>query len=991
MLQTVTAIIVARSGSTRVQRTLESLRAQTRRPDSVVVIEVGSDGAADSTIAAFEPTQHLATRERLSFPVAVAAAVRALDAPPDADQWLWLLAQDTAPEPRALEQLIAVGEVSPSVAVAGPKIVEWDDRTRLRGFGVSMTTAGSAVSLVDDELDQGQHDRISDVLGVHEPGMLVRHSVFDELGGLDAGLPVVDGGLDFCVRARLAGHRVVVAPGARVAIGGDGVVGPRLSQRTGAVRVGHRVRRAAQLHRRLAYAPAALLWLYWLSLVPFAIVRSVAFLIGKRPGAIGGELAAAFQTAFGGGHLGTARRKVRRAKRVGWAVIGPLRMPAREMRRRRMLAREAAIILAHGEKREIDFFGTGGGWVVLAMVAASVLLNVRLLGASVIGGGGLLPQADSVSQLWSGFGWGWRDVGLGFVGPSDPFQAVLAVLGSVTFWNPSFALVLVWLIAIPVAALGAWLLAAQLTRRPGARAVFAVVWAMGPPLLAALAAGRPAAVLAHVLLPWLVLAGVLARRSWAASGVTALLAAALVACSPSLIPALAIAWVVWTAVSGRAVFRALFVPLPAVALFLPLALTQLGNGHPERIFADPGLPVTSQAATSWQLLVGFPGGATSGWESFSGFLGWPAGLLPILLVIFFAPVALLALLALFVRPGVSAAGALLGAFLGLGTALVASHTALAVSGSHSVLLWSGSGLSLYWLGATVAALHGLTGLRRFSVGPAWLAGVGAIAAVVPLVLTGALGTSAVTASAAGRLPAYVTAEAGAQPRTATLIVTADNANTITAGVVHGSGDTLTAQSTVASTAPGGKASDARLDRLAVNLVSRSGYRASADLAHYGISFVFLETGPSAGVEEAAFTRRAAAALDGNALFTQVGATTSGTLWSTTKSVPAVLVPTNAGGWRQQAVVLMLIVVFGVFALLAIPIGRSQTGAPRRRMPAAAPAGGAALATGDDPGGESLDESAPSADDAPGLEPDGVTQIEPEPAFAGGGYEYEEEA
>ncbi|MCL2794572.1 MAG: glycosyltransferase [Microbacteriaceae bacterium] len=980
MLQTVTAILVVRSGSTRVQRTLESLRAQTRRPDSIVVIETGSDGSVDSSLAGAPLAQHLVTREKLTFPAAVAAAVRAIDPPANTDQWLWLLAQDTAPEADALERLLAVGEVSPSVAVAGPKLVEWDDRSRLRGFGLSMTRNGATVPLVEDELDQGQRDGTSDVMAVHEAGMLVRHTVYEAVGGLDQGLPVVDGGLDFCVRARLAGHRVVVASGARVAIGGDGVVGPKLSQRTGAVRVGHRVSRAAQLHRRLAYAPAGLLWLHWLSLVPFAVVRSVGFLIGKHPGAIGGELGAAFQTAFGVGGLGRARRDVKRSKQLGWAVIAPLRMPGNEMRRRRMLAREAAMTLAHGEAREIDFFGTGGGWVLLVALVLSVVVNVRVLSTSVIGGGGLLPLDAGVGQLWSGIGWGWRDLGVGFAGPSDPFQAVLALLGSITFWNPSLALVGLWLLAIPLAALGAWFLAAQLSRRPGVRAVFALTWMFAPPLLAALAAGRPAAVLAHVLLPWLVLAAVAARRSWAASGGVALLAAGVVASAPSLIPALAIAWLVWVVLSGRAVFRTLFVPLPAIALFLPLALTQFGDGHGARIFADPGLPVPSTAAQPWQLLLGLPGGATSGWLHLAGALGGGAAV-QVLLVVLFAPIALFALLALFVKPGVRPAAALFGAFLGLATALVASNTALQVSGQHSVGLWAGPGLSLYWLGVTGAALYGLAGLRRFSTGPAWLVGVGAIAAAVPLALAGALGAAAVTADASGRLPAYVVAEASTQPRTATLVVSPGQTGVITAGIVHGVGDTLTAQSTIASTDPGLTGDDAGLDRLAVNLVSRSGYDGSKDLAEYGIGFVYLESGRAPDVVQQSFARRASAALDANPLLTQVGSTGSGTLWSTTADVKPVAVPANPGGWRQPLIVLMLAVVFGVFALLAIPIGKTAVPAPRRRPAQPLTLEPGALIREDAPAGASADRAA-----APETEP---ADAELEPAYTGAGFDEED--
>ncbi|AYG04292.1 glycosyltransferase family 2 protein [Gryllotalpicola protaetiae] len=991
MLQTVTAIIVVRNGSARVQRTLESLRAQTRRPDSVVVIETGSDGDVTPAVAAFVPTQHLATKEKLSFPAAVAAAVRALDAPVHSEQWLWLLGQDTAPEPAALEQLLAVGEVSPSVAVAGPKLVEWDDRARLRGFGVTMTRFGATVPLVEDELDQGQHDGTSDVLGVHEAGMLVRHSVYTEAGGLDQALPVVDGGLDFCVRVRLAGHRVVVAPGARLAIGGDGVVGPRLSQRTGAERVGHRQRRVAQLHRRMAYAPGAALVLHWLTLVPLGIARAILWLIGKRPGAVGGELAAAFQAAFADGHLAAARRNVAHSKRAGWAVIAPLRLPPSELRRRRMLAREAAMTAAHGEWRELDFFGSGGGWVLLAALAGSVAISGRLLGASTLGGGGLLPLNDSVGHLWASVGWGWRDVGVGFVGPSDPFQAVLALLGTLTFWQPSLSLVVVWFAAMPLGAIGAWLLAARFTRRAGIRAFFGLAWAFAPPLLAALADGRPAAVLAHVLLPWLIFAAVTARRSWSAAGATALLAAAVAACAPSLVPALAIAWLLWTAASGRSVFRALFVPLPAIALFLPLALAQLAAGTPVRIFADPGVPVPGDSASTWQLMLGFPGGATGGWNSFADSLGWPAGVVAVVLTVLVAPLALLALAALFLRPSVRTAGALLGAFLGLATALLCAQTALQVSGDHAVGLWTGSGLSLYWLGLTGAALFALAGLGRFSVTPAWVASIGALLAIVPLALVGVFGGAAVIANPAGQLPAYVIAEATSQPRTATLVVTPVSQGTVTAGIVHGSGDTLDQQSTVASTDPELSPSDSALAHLAVNLVSRSGYDASDDLSRFGIGFVFLHTGASPGLSARSFGDRAATALDGNALLARVGTTAAGTLWSTAADVTPIAVPADPGGWQQPLIVLMLVVVFGVFALLAIPIG--NTAAPRRRPRrpkngrsgpgGAAPARGATDGEASDQPDADAEVGAPAA-----LEPQPDEGLEPAYAAVGG---HDEEA
>ena len=65
-------------------------------------------------------------------------------------------------------------------------------------------------------MDQAQYDRLSDVLAVGEAGMLVHASTFDSLEGFDPALSLMDGSLDFCIRARLSGHRVVVVPRAIV-------------------------------------------------------------------------------------------------------------------------------------------------------------------------------------------------------------------------------------------------------------------------------------------------------------------------------------------------------------------------------------------------------------------------------------------------------------------------------------------------------------------------------------------------------------------------------------------------------------------------------------------------------------------------------------------------------------------------------------------------------------------------------------------------------
>jgi GT2 family glycosyltransferase len=934
MYPTVTAIVVARTGAEHLKRTLDALTAQTRRPDSVIVIDVGSSDKVSAVISEFAPTHFLVSQERLPFGAAVATAARVATPPTSEHEWLWLLAQDTAPEPTALEALLGTVEVSPSVAIAGPKLVDWDDTALIRDFGESMTQFGASVPLVQDELDQAQHDGLSDVLGVASGGMIVRHTAWEKLGGFDRGLPVVDDGLDLSVRARLAGFRVVLVPSAIVASAGDGVAGPSRSNRWSNRRRLYRERRAAQLHRRMVYSGGGMLFFHWLSLVPLAIIRSIVWLLGKQPGAITGEFAAAFGTAFGASHIGEARSALARTKSVGWSAIAPLRIPLAEVRRARALRREANLMRTRGERKELNFFSGGGAWVVLGMLVVSVGLFVPLLSAGRLAGGGLLPLSASVGELWQNIGYGWRDIGLGFVGAADPFAAVLAILGSLTFWNPSFVLVLLWFAALPIAALGAWFCATRITDRPGLRAVFAIAWALAPMLFDALQTGRPAALLAHLLLPWLIFAAFSARRSWTASAATSLLAAATAACAPSLAPALAILWLIWACTSGRSIARVVMIPIPTLVLFGPLVVQQVMRGSWLSIFADPGAPVLGRQAPGWQLALGIPDGTLGGWHALTAAFGLPEMLANILVPALLAPIAILALLALFLRGTVRAVLSLIVAFLGFATAVAAIHVMVAAAGSQSVPIWPGPGLSLYWLGLTGAAVMGLSALGKYAVAPAWVALVALAGAVVPLAAAVPLGTSAVRAAGSATLPAYVTAEAGSHPRVGTLRLTPAPDGGIAAQVVRGAGETLDDQSTLSSTTRSLTDNGRELSVLAGNLASSSGLDASADFKKFGIGFVLLAPPATTfddGVQPAATATatRSATALDGNPLLASVGTTDFGQLWSVKADNRGLPVPPNAGGWMRPAYLVVLGVVFGLVLLLSIPTGRAERGVLRR--------------------------------------------------------------
>ncbi|MET1020169.1 MAG: glycosyltransferase, partial [Microterricola sp.] len=795
----VTAILVARDGAQYLNRTIEALARQTRLPDRLIGVDAGSRDDSGAVLSTARPSRIIRVDGQPTFGMAIAHAVHAAEPAETQNEWLWLLAHDNAPDQRALERLLGAVEIAPTVAVAGPKLMRSDDPAVIAAYGETLTRLGASVILVENELDQAQHDHTSDVMGVGASGMLVRRSVWSELGGFDPGLPTVDAALDFSIRARLAGHRVVGVPDARVSSAG----GPALFGReTVSGQAARRIARAAQVHRRLVYAPAATVPLHWLTLVPLAILRSLWHLVAKRPGAIPGEFHAAFRTAFGGSRVMGARRNLARTRRFGWAAIAQLRMPWEQLREHR--AHERAVSQGPAvetvPRERPDFFAGGGAWIVLLAALAGGIAFSPFASASTITGGGLLPLSDSVAELWANAALGWRDIGTGGLGAADPFAAVLAVLGSITFWSPTQSIVGLYLIALPLAALGAWWCVAWFAERSWAPNVAGLLWAFAPPFLTALTDGRLGAVIAHLLLPWLVLCAVRAARSWGAAASAALLFAAVSAAAPVLVPALLLLWIIGMVVRPKQIHRLVIIPIPALALFAPLVLDQLRRGNPLGLLADPGLPAGFDPATGWQLSLGAPQLGLHGWTSLAASFGLndsPAA--AVLVAVLLVPLAGLALAALFLRGWRFSIAVLALGMLGFVSAVAAAHIEVSVLDAGTTAVWPGSALSLYWLGLTGAAAITVNALRRFVAAPALVTVIASIAVVTPLLIAPLTGTSPVQPSNGRMLPAYVTAEAQAAPDGGTLVLRSTPDGGFAAEIQRGAGTTLDEQWTIAAT------------------------------------------------------------------------------------------------------------------------------------------------------------------------------------------------
>ena len=241
-----------------------------------------------------------------------------------------------------------------------------------------------------------------------------------------------------------------------------------------------------------------------------------------------------------------------------------IRDSPKSVRTARMIDREA-ILVSQGRLREdMHFISSGGLAVLLVSTLAAVALTWWALTQPSLTGGALAPL-NPIGELSRNP----RTVG-GV--PADPFAWVLALLGTITFWNPSHGVVLMLVAAIPLASLGGWIWAAQLTKSVSGRALLALGWAFSPVLLGSLAGGRLPTLILAVVLPWLLLAATRARGSWSWAGTASLLAAIALACAPVLIAAGLVLLVVGIAGSPRGTARVLSIASAPLALFAPCIL-----------------------------------------------------------------------------------------------------------------------------------------------------------------------------------------------------------------------------------------------------------------------------------------------------------------------------------------------------------------------------------------------------------------------------------
>ncbi|HET6294641.1 MAG TPA: glycosyltransferase family 2 protein [Kribbella sp.] len=655
----VTAVVVGHEGAAWLPRLTEALWALERRPERLIAVDTGSTDDTAQLLAEMpgvEPVVGLSARS--GFGTAVARGLEAVGFAPIPSavgpygddghmpvvEWLWLLHDDCAPAPKALEQLLLQATLSPETGIWGPKLRLWPRDRELLEVGVTTSLGGRRDTGIENgELDQGQHDQVRNVLAVNSAGMLVRRDVWEKLRGFDPRLPMFRDDLDFGWRASRAGFRVGVAPDAVVYHAQAAATGERAL--AGTRRHAYQLDRAHAYYTVLANAPGKLLPLLILRFLIGTIVRSAWFLLGKTPSGAVDEWTALLGTVLAGGW--TQARKDRRhldkvpyddikglfsrsihalrhnLEETGGTISERLREawadePEEQVvttaRRAKSTAR-VAVDQPRWRRQLIrrPFLVT---WVFLAIGA---LVAARsLIGGGVLRSNLMLPPHDSLGALW-------HAAAAAPEGVTPPaWLGQFWALATVTF-GPSGATNFLLLGAIPLAALAAWALLRAFVVDRVARAWGAAAYGLAVFTNGAISQGRLGTCVAAIVLPLLGAAvHTVARRrrvviqgSWRAAWFAGICQAVLFAFAPALGLLVGVTLVLgalfrlgWRRQGRQLVFSVVL----GMVLVLPWTIELVL--HPSKLGQEAGGPPTAGVGPGdsiARLLTGTPEGAPAPW------------------------------------------------------------------------------------------------------------------------------------------------------------------------------------------------------------------------------------------------------------------------------------------------------------------------------------------------------------------------------------------
>lgn len=408
---------------------------------------------------------------------------------------LLILHDDAAMEAGALAALVRefLRRGEPTSIVAA-KLLDWNDPNLLMPSGFAADAFGATSSIVrPGDLDQGQHDRPSDLFGTATAATLVGRKAFLNLGGFDEAMDWHGEAHDLAVRTRATRGQIVIAPAARVRHRGAFEQRPHVGDTYRERRHQMRSVLASTPARRLPLLLAGLALLH-LGEILFAIVRvditTIASIVDawlwnvRKAGSLVARRRRLFSLeTYDSGALSLHRRR------------GSIRIS--ESFDRRLAQREVAV---ESGEASVSAVRVAGGVSVAALLGFGARhLVTRPI--PVVGEFRLLPEDHgTLTADWLS---GFRLFGMGSEGFAPFAFPLLDLLGIATLGDEGLLRTLLILAPLPIGVVGIWRLFARSSAR-SAPAVAAAMYAASPLPYNAISNGSLTALWLFAAMPWVV-------------------------------------------------------------------------------------------------------------------------------------------------------------------------------------------------------------------------------------------------------------------------------------------------------------------------------------------------------------------------------------------------------------------------------------------------------------------------------------------------------
>ena len=223
-----TAVVILNwNGRPMLERFLPSVVANTTGDAEVVVADNGStDDSIDFLKKNYPSLRLILMDKNYGFAEGYNKALAQIEA-----DYYVLLNDDVEVTPGWEDKVVALMDTDPSIAIAQPKLLMFDDRSRFE-------YAGAAGGFIDKlgypfcrgrifsimERDEGQYNDTREGFWASGAARFVRASVWKKLGGLDGDFFAHMEEIDFCWRTKMKGYKVVATGDAEVYHVGGGTL-----------------------------------------------------------------------------------------------------------------------------------------------------------------------------------------------------------------------------------------------------------------------------------------------------------------------------------------------------------------------------------------------------------------------------------------------------------------------------------------------------------------------------------------------------------------------------------------------------------------------------------------------------------------------------------------------------------------------------------------------------------------------------------------------